>query len=510
MGNTKSSQLKLGVVLSYVQMILSNAISIIYTPIMLRILGQSEYGLLSLSSSIINYLGLLQFGLSSSYTYFYYKKRKDNDKEIARLNGTYMTIFLIIACVAFLCGMVLVANTKIIFGSGLTDEELQKSQILMFIMVFSISITFPLSVFVSYANANEKFIFVRTLNILGTILGPMINLPLLLLGYGSVAITCTSLVLTIIRTIVNIFYCKVKLKMKFSFSKLQFSLLKSMFSFSFFIFLNQIVDQINWSIDRYIIARFYGTASVAVYSVGASFNHYYITFSSSISSVFSPRINKIVSNKSDDKELVKLMTRVGRIQFMILSLILTGFIFFGYYFIVGYYAGSGYEQSYIIALILLIPITIPLIQNTGIEIQRAKNKHHFRSIVYAGIAVANLCISIPLCKYFGIIGSAVGTSIGITLGNIIIMNWFYHKKLGLDMRYFWKNIAKVIPSMILPICIGVIFWKVIGITSLVRFLVLAIIYVVVFFVSLWLWGMNEEEKNLIRGPLNKVLSKFKK
>ena len=81
MGNTKSSQLKLGVVLSYVQMILSNAISIIYTPIMLRILGQSEYGLLSLSSSIINYLGLLQFGLSSSYTNFYYKKRKYNDKE---------------------------------------------------------------------------------------------------------------------------------------------------------------------------------------------------------------------------------------------------------------------------------------------------------------------------------------------------------------------------------------------------------------------------------------------
>ena len=212
--------------------------------------------------------------------------------------------------------------------------------------------------------------------------------------------------------------------------------------------MNQIVDQINWSIDKYIIARFYGAASVAVYSIGASLNNYYVTISSTISGVFSPRINKMVSAETDDKTLTDLMIKVGRIQFLVLSLVFSGLLFFGEYFIVGYYAGTGYEEAYKVVLILCAPVTVPLIQNVGIEIQRAKNKHRFRSVVYLIMAFFNLGISIPLCKHFGIIGCAIGTAIGITLANVIIMNLYYHKTLGLNMFRFWKSIFKILPAEI--------------------------------------------------------------
>ena len=54
-----SKQIKLGIVLQYMQMGLSILISLIYTPIMLNILGQTEYGIYNLASSIISYLSLL-------------------------------------------------------------------------------------------------------------------------------------------------------------------------------------------------------------------------------------------------------------------------------------------------------------------------------------------------------------------------------------------------------------------------------------------------------------------
>ena len=139
-----------------------------------------------------------------------------------------------------------------------------------------------------------------------------------------------------------------------------------------------IVDQINWNLDKFIIGRFWGTITVAIYGVASQINTLYMSFSTSISSVFAPRVNKMVAADSSDKELTNLFTRIGRTQFIVLSLIGTGFIFFGRPFI-NMWAGADYDEAYIITLILIIPVTIPLIQNIGIEIQRAKNMHKFRS-----------------------------------------------------------------------------------------------------------------------------------
>ncbi len=505
----KVNQLKSGVVLSYTQMILSNLISIIFTPIIIRILGQDEYGVMSLAGAVIGYLSLLNLGLGGSYNYFYHKRKKEaNEDGIAKLNGMYITIFSVIALVVFIVGMVIVFNARFVLGNEITENELDIAKKLMFISVLSMAITLPSSVFGSYIFVHERFIFSRVVGIIFTILSNLVKLSLLFMGFRSVAITIGAFILTIINTLVTIIYSVKVLKFKFCFSGFQLNMLKSMFTFSFFIFLNQIVDQINWSIDKYIIARFYGAASVAVYSIGASLNNYYVTISSTISSVFSPRINKMVSMETDNKRLTDLMIKVGRIQFLVLSLVFSGLIFFGEYFIVGYYAGIGYEEAYKVVLILCAPVTIPLIQNVGIEIQRAKNKHRFRSIIYVIMAFLNLVISIPLCKHFGIIGCAIGTAIGITLANVIIMNIYYHKKLGLNMAMFWKSIFRILPSEIIPILFGIFILKVVKVESLSEFLLFGVLYVLVFSASVWCLGMNSFEKDLIREPVSRIYKKL--
>lgn len=505
----KVNQLKSGVVLSYAQMVLSNLISIIFTPIIIRMLGQDEYGVLSLSGAVIGYLSLLNLGLGGSYNYFYHKRKKESNEDgIAKLNGMYMTIFSAIALIVFIVGMVIVFNARVVLGNEITENELDIAKKLMFISVLSMVVTLPTSVFGSYIFVHERFLFSRVVGIIFTILNNVVKLSLLFVGFRSVAITIGAFVLTIINTLVTIIYSVKVLKIKFNFSGFQLNMLKSMFAFSFFIFLNQIVDQINWSIDKYIITRFYGAASVAVYSIGASLNNYYVTISSTISNVFSPRINKMVSTETDDKSLTDLMIKVGRIQFLVLSLIFSGLVFFGEFFIVGYYAGTGYEEAYKVALILCGPVTIPLIQNVGIEIQRAKNKHRFRSVIYVIMAFFNLGISIPLCKHFGIIGCAIGTAIGIILANVITMNIYYHKKLGLNMLRFWGNILKILPSEIIPVLFGIFILKVVKIDSLPEFLVFGVLYVLVFFASVWLLGMNNSEKNLIKEPLKRMSKKF--
>lgn len=161
------------------------------------------------------------------------------------------------------------------------------------------------------------------------------------------------------------------------------------------------------------------------------------------------------------------------------------------------------------ALLLIIPVTIPLIQNLGIEIQRAKNQHKFRSWVYLFIALGNILISIPLTKLYGGMGAALGTSIALTIGNILIMNWYYHKKVGLNIVYFSKQIAQLFPSLVIPAISGYLFMHFFNLHFIPNFILFATLFIGIYGVSIWLIGLNSYEKELIKKPLNKIIHRKK-
>ena len=147
----KTNQLKIGVMLSYVSMIVQNIITIVYTPVMLRLLGQNEYGLYQLVYSVVSYLGLLNFGFGSDYVRFYSRYRvKDDQEGIAKLNGMFMIVFTVIAMIALLAGGILVSNVNNLFSKSLTVSEIDTARILMLLMVINLAISFPSSVFDSF------------------------------------------------------------------------------------------------------------------------------------------------------------------------------------------------------------------------------------------------------------------------------------------------------------------------------------------------------------------------
>lgn len=498
------NQRKAGVILSYAGQFAKILISVIYTPIMLRLLGQSEYGLYQLVYSVVSYLSLLSLGFSSSYIRFYSRYKVHNDEDgVARLNGMFLLIFVILSIVCILCGFVILGNIREIFGSGLTDSEYSTAKILMALLIINLAITFPNSVFTCSITAHEKFLFQKFLILLQNICNPLLSLPLLIMGYGSIGMVSVTTLLTLLVLVMNIYYCFHNLHIRFCFKEFQIRLLKEMWLFTFFIFINQIIDQINWSVDKFLLGRFAGTTAVAVYGVGGQINSMYIEFSSSVSNVFVPKVNRIVAESNDDRELTKLFTKVGRIQFIILGLILSGFIFFGFPF-VKIWAGSDYADSYVIALLLIAPVTVPLIQNVGIEIQRAKNMHKARAVVYLFIALANIAISIPLIKFMGPVGAALGTAISLLAGNIVFMNWYYHARIGMNMFYFWKEITKLSKGLVFPCIIGFIIMKYVNIIGIVKLGMFVIIYVVVYLFSMYFFGMNSTEKNLVLGPFKKI------
>ena len=198
------------------------------------------------------------------------------------------------------------------------------------------------------------------------------------------------------------------------------------------------------------------------------------------------------------------MIKVGRMQFYILSLVSSGFIFFGRYFI-SIWAGKDFLEAYAVVLLLIIPGTISLCQSIGIEIQRARNMHKFRSIAYFIMAILNIIVSLLLVRSLGMIGCAIGTAFSLIIGNGLIMNWYYQKKMNLNMWLFWKNILSIGKGLCIPVLFG-IACSFIGCNSIIRFLIMIVSYTLIFGVSNYLFSFNKEE----RAEVSQILSKFRR
>ena len=502
-------QLKVGVILSYVIIVLNSVVGLVYTPILIRSLGQSEYGLYSLVSSVILYLTVFDVGFGNAITVYTSKYIAKGETEKAqKLHGMFLIIYFVIAIVAFIAGLILYFNVDNIFGNSLTVEEVSKAKILMLMLSVNLMLTFSFSIFSSIINANEKFIFAKCINILRIVLQPVLMLPLLYLGAKSITLVAVITLINIIAILCNVIFCIKKLNIKFKFGRFNIPLFKEILLYTLFVCLMSIVDKVNWSVDKILLGMFAGTSAVALYATATQLNSLYLSFSTAISGVLLPRMSKMEANNASDEEFTNIFIKTGRIQYLLLALVITGFVLFGKAFIEIIWVGKDYSLSYYIACILMIPVTIDLIQNVGISILQAKNKFKYRTMILIGVAVLNILISIPLAKLYGGIGAAIGTCVSLLLGQGLLVNLYYWKGVGIDIPRFWKEIFKMSVPMVFVVLIGVFLHKIWPINNVLDFLLQVIIYSLVYIFVVWNFSMNNSEKDIVRKPLLKIKNKI--
>ena len=373
----------------------------------------------------------------------------------------------------------------------------------MLILSLNLFITFIFNIYTSIITAYEKFTYQKLMAILNTILKPLFMIPLLFLGYKSITMCVVLTSINLFIMLSNYFYCKKKLKINIKFLGFDKKVFKEIFGYSFFIFLGVIVDKINWSVDQFVLGAVSGTIAVSLYSVASQLNTLFINLSTAVSGVMLPKMSKMVAKDASSNELTNEFIKVGRIQYLIVFLMASGLTLFGKEFFIAW-AGNDYVVSYYIAIILILPLCIPLIQNLGISIMQAKNMHKFRSLLLFCIAIVNIFVSIPLARLYGGVGSAIGTSISLIIGNIIIINIYYQKKVGINVISFWKEIIRMTIPFIIPIAIILVLMKFITLHGFVHLIVFGSIYTLLYCIVCYLLVMNDYEKNIV----NKVLKKL--
>ncbi|MGO2118131.1 MAG: oligosaccharide flippase family protein [Fusobacterium sp.] len=502
------NELKIGSVLSIATLILGSLVQIIYTPMYMKYLGTSDYGIMSLARSLVNYVGILNMGIGSAILRYTVRYRTEGKiEEEKALNGMFIIIFIVISIIASFVLMYLYARIPHFFKESFTNTELIKTKQAFLVMGINLVISFPLSVFSANIISREKFLYQRGLRLVTTLLNPIIGAILMINGFGLIPVVISMALITFCTYFFDLFYA-IKLGMGINFKNINWSVSKEIFAYSFFIFLNMIIDKINWEVDNVIIGKYIGTVAVGLYSLSRIINQVYMGFSGSISGVLFPRINKLLVEKKYG-EINNMFLKAGRIQYVLLGLISSGFLLLGKDFIY-LWLGEGYGVVYKVVVLVMIPLTISLIQNTGISIMQAMNKHQFRSVVYGIIAILNIFISIILVKNYGILGCAFGTSLSFVVGNIVIMNIYYHKVIKIDMILFWKNIFQMTIPILIALLFGYFLNKYFRNINLLNFLIKGSLYSLVYMILMWKISLNEYEKKQLLNPVFKVYNKLKR
>ena len=499
-----ASQKKAGALLGYANILVKNLVNLIYVPLLLHFLGQGDYGVFQMTNSVVFALTLLSAGFYGSYVRFYMRERAagcpDNGLGVRRLNGMFLLVYLTVAVLCLIgCG-VMVLNVHALFSGGLTAQEINLARALLMVMGVNIAVTMLSTPFDSYIVAHERFVFQQSRQLFTALAQPFLAVLLLWLGMGAGGVACAQLTISTILLVWNIAFATRKLSMRFTFYGLEWSLFKAVAIFSFWIFLNQIFDLVNNNVPNFLLGAMASSTAVAVFAIAVQIRNIFFSMSTTMSNVFTPQINRIVAESDNNTVLTQLMTRVGRYQMIIFWYLFGGFIVLGRYF-VHIWAGDVNADAYWLCLIMVLPVMVPLTQNTGIEIQRAKNRHKTRSLIYILTSVIDIVISVLLIPSLGYWATAIGYVASIALGTGLFMNWYYHTRIGLDMVYFWKHQLPTILLALAVVVVCLLGGLMLPVSSIPTFLVWGIIYTLLF-------GAGALKVSLTTGEREKIVNRL--
>ena len=476
-------QRRIGAILAYLSIGLQSVIGIALTPFIIRKLGDSGYGLYALAHSLITYLSIFDFGFSSSVIRFTAKCRhsgsKDDEKQLL---GFYLKIYFVLSLLVVVFGSIFYFLTDMLFSNKLSIEELSDFKKMQIIVIANAFIAISMSVFASIVQAYEHFIFYKSSFILKTLANAIIMFILLICGRNATELLLSTLICNCCFFITMALYAFLKLKIGISLCNTQHAYCKEIVSYSFFTFLGIITTNIYWNSGQFVLGSLSGTNAVALYSIAIQLESAFTMFSTAIVCVFLPKITYL-AEMHEDKQISDIFIKIGRIQYIIMSFVLFGFIVFGRSFIC-LWVGKEYLSAYWISLLFLGALMIPLIQNLGITILQARNQLKFRAIMLLTLAL--VCFGLQIAGTFiaGIWGCAFATTVTLLVGQGLIMNLYYMKFQRIDIILFWKEIMKLTWKPALLTIIAYVIMNSLAVDSWM-FLMLSIS-----FFSIIYWGIN--------------------
>lgn len=489
-----NKQIKIGASISYAAIFLNIAAALLYTPWMVGKIGQSDYALYTLSTSLIS-IFMMDFGISASVSRFIAKFRAEkNEEQIQNFLGIVYKLFLVIAAFIFVVLLVVFFFLDNIYA-GLTDDEVEKFKSLYIIVGGYSLFSFPFMPLNGILGANEKFVALKFCDMGTKLLTIGLIVVALFSGMGVVAVVSANAVAGLVMIAVKYIIIRSAKLPRANFRCKDSALLKSIFSFSVWVTIMSIAQRCMFNLAPTILGIVSNSTEIAIFSPANALESYFYTFAAAINGLFLPKISRYIAEGKRD-EIMSLMIKVGKYQMIVMGLIFTGFCVLGREFMT-LWMGEEYQRAYFGAILIFLPDLFTFSQQIANTLMTADGKVKLQAVGYVLMAVVTLAFSFWLSNAFGAIGAAASIAIGY-LANFIYINIIYTTKLKLKMGDFYKNCyLRTIPVIILSICLGILATMFIPQSGWLLWGVKGIIIVIIYALFALFFALNTQERHFV-------------
>ena len=497
-------EIKSGILLSYALIFVNTIYGLLVTPFILKYVGDSAYGVYKSVASISASLAVMDLGLGTTMTrymaMYYVTGKKDSAENFA---GMIFIQFFVLAAVILFVGMGALVFLPSLYCDTFSVVELELARELLCILVLNMVLRLFENLLFGILNGHERFRFSNSFKLINIILKFVLIILILPLVKNVKMVVLLETLLVTATIIIFLIYIISVLHIVPKFKKWDNTLFKESFGYTALMFIQSITVQFNGNVDNVLIGAQQGAVFVTIYSMALIIFSMYENLSGSVANIMLPKITKQVIGGNSSVELQRTVEKAGRYQFLLLAAALGGFISLGKDFYT-LWLGDTFIDCYYLVLILIIPVTFPMIQNVALSILRAENKMVYRTVTLAISCVCNVIISFVGIKFFGYWGAALGTACA-TIMNLIMMNVYYHKVLHFNILHLFVNIIKgtVIAAVVATIVTSFVHYVFYG--TWISFVVNAIIFLTIYAIGLLLFGLQKEEKTMIFGRFARKL-----
>ncbi len=503
-------QVPIGAAISYLLIIINALYGFFVSPFILDCLGASSFGVYKTVASLSSAMMVLDFGLGG--TVMRYISRYKADKKENKINPFVTMATCESAVIVFIIGIVMTFvyfSIDDIYKESFSTSEIYLAKKLFAVLAVSMVFHIGENILNGIITGYNNFILANGIKLVRIILRIILIFLMLSVIKNALVLVFIDLTLTVLIVIVELLYIANKYKIKLVGPKKSWDagVFKESFLYTFLLFVTSIVAQINNNLDNVIIGAIKGSSFVTVYSFGLLIFGMFEQLSTSISGVMLPTVTNALNSDDPKTNVQKIIIGAGRIQFMLLGGVCVAFGIIGKQFI-SLWLGKGFDDVYMIVMILMIPAVFELCVNVCLSILRAENKLGFRTAVLFLSTILNMIITVLGVKKYGYIAAAVGTAMSFIIGSLIVMNVYYYKKLGFDMIKIYAQIVSKTWLCLLISGTAVALSSKVFVSGWIAFIINAVVFVVVYGITLLLFGLSKQEKENIP-VLNKILVKVK-
>lgn len=499
-----TNQIKVGAIISYIALFVNVLIGLLYTPWLINTIGKSDYGLYTLAMSIIGLLAF-DFGLGHATTKFVsqYLAEGRQDK-VDNLLGLIYKLYLWVDVV-----LIIVLGAMYFFlpqiYTGLTPAEMERfSKVFLMAALFCV-ISFPFIPLNGILTSYEKFIQLKTCDLIHKLFIVVTMSVCLLLGQGLYALVLVISIAGILVIGLKLWVVKRDTPLSVNLKFKDNGILKTIGKFILWVTVAALMQRLIFNIAPSILGILSDSTAIAILGIVITLEGYVYLFANAINGMFLPRVSRLLKDNDNDA-ILELMTRVGRLQIYVIGFICVCLISLGQHFIT-VWIGVGYELVYPCLLLVVLPSFFHLPQEIGHTCVIAANKVKKQAVIYVVMGIANIVLSIPLTIKFGVIGMCISIFAAYLIRTIGLDIIFY-KDLHINIAKFFRNsFLKMLIPLLLSCIIGISINIFLPISGWLGLTVKGVCLFASFALVMWITCMNKYEKDLVITPIRKMIKK---